>query len=219
MIRITIRRSILWAAWAAAGLAAAGCGGGSGDPGAGTTSFTVDALFDGMLGSDATIQSNSTNGIMVGDDGARLLDGYVRVIHSTELLAAAGHIVSVHLVMTKVATVGASFPDYGPIHVNHVDFGIDGISGADFASPVLPDNDPLADIASWSNALVVEVKPVDVTAQVVGDLTAARGYSDFYLYASGLRTAGKAVLFESLDHLPATGTPASGPYLAVVRTP
>lgn len=191
----------------AAGLVGCGGGGGGDEPGL----LEVAAASDGLFRSDFSIDAASpTQRIAVGADGVDFVHGWIRFIHAptTIALVADGVVTNVTIGISKVSQAGDPATQHPTVSLRHTDYG-DLIVGADYALVGTA-------VGTFSpTGAGVQTFELDVTIQVLADITAGLTYSDFYLATDGVQTDSSYWIFEDVD------PPTSGddPYLRFRYTP
>ncbi len=149
-----------------------GCGGG----GTGSVTFTIasTASVDGFVTNTAFVDTGTP--ISAGDtDGSfgNVARGFVQFDRSG--IPAGATVLSAVLRLHQSAVFGVPYASLGNVVVDHVVIGL-SLDAADFGASPLQ-----ADVGVLSSNAVVGLKSLDVTAQVVADVAAARSSSDFRL--------------------------------------
>ena len=198
---MTLRTLALPASLALAAGLLGGCGAGEAIFGPETFTLHAPSTLDGYVTSAGTVLSNSTaNGIAVGDNDAdQGRRGFVRF--NIAGLPLGAEIESAELRMAQASITGLPYA-LGNVLVDHVDIGA-GLDATDYAAVAL-----LANVGTLSSDVVLTVKFLDVKAEILADIAAARTTSDFRLRFP-ITTDGDGLIdsahFEDMENNLSTG--------------
>jgi hypothetical protein len=152
-----------------------GCGAGEAIFGPETYTLHAPSTLDGYVTSAGAVLTNSTaNGIAVGDNDAdQGRRGFVRF--NIAGLPLGAEIESAELRLAQAAVTGLPYVTLGTLRVDHVDIGA-ALDAVDYAAVAL-----LANVGTLSTDATLTVKFLDVKAEILADIAAARTTSDFRL--------------------------------------
>jgi hypothetical protein len=197
-----LRTSLLSGSFALAAAALlGGCGAGGGLFDSPEIVSNQPATLDGYVTSSGIVVATGPNGIAVGDnagdDGRR---GFVRF--SLAGIPGGAELVSATLHMAQAAVTGVPYATLGNVRVDHMDLG-PGLDAGDYGLAALD-----LDIGALSSNAALEVKSIDVTAQVAADRIAGRPTSDFrlrFLAMTDLDGLIDSAQFEDLENNQGSG--------------
>jgi hypothetical protein len=178
-----------------------GCGAGEAIFGPETFTLHAPSSLDGYVLSTGGVLTSSSLGIAVGDNTANAgRRGFVRF--NIAGLPAGAEIESAELRMAQADVTGLPYATLGNVVVDHVDIGL-VLDATDYASAAL-----LANIGTLSSDVTLTVKFLDVKAEVLADIAAARTTSDFRLrfpVQTDLDALTDSVHFEDMENDLLTG--------------